>query len=721
MIITEKKQNAKIVGEVKGNTVGIDIQNVDFILNLLSTNLYSNPIESLVREVVSNAVDSHIEANIDKPVVVELGEDTESLCYLRVQDFGVGLSPERFNEIYTNAGSSTKRTTNDMIGGFGFGRLSPLSYTDRVYITSNYNGVKYKYLMYKDGLKIHIDELFQIATEESNGVEIMLYLADSDLFRFIGAIKSQLAFIPNILVSTNIDDLKDEVENFNNFKIKKFNTYSVLLEKNSSRSDSNLGILYGNIRYPFDLAQLGMSDYEYKNFPCYLNIPVGAISITPNREAVLYDNETIAYLTSVLAKFTNEIDTLINERFTKEYDNVLELVNTITSNNVVLYNDNNHYKLTKAHSEIKYDNKEITFKGRKYSAKKLKEVYRKYYYNYLDTKVFYVDNNMIRKTNVVNLNALINNNINIYNDENLITKAYIRETYRKGITYLIKPVKFSYLKKLYTLSKENEKQLIIKYFFALYQKLTIIDKDTLPKEFVDRYKLLNAKTKVSTSKINDEDVETIKAKLIRTNNNQRIVINLKTTQYEYVYALTEDMSNLETLSSINNKRYIVVPKNVYALLDRLNLPKFTSLTDYVNRTAEFIDILTVFYLYQKHTKIHSFIKYSRFDLFSKFDYDKYLELIQLRNYYYDNDVSYTSLDYKFKDRYEELKRTNGFNQDIIKLLDEKTAMICNYINTIKNGIGENGIEEITLEYLHLKNLITLSDELQTQIAEKLAC
>lgn len=105
------------VGEVKEYKTGIDPKNIGFITTLLSSKLYSNPEKSFIREIVSNAWDSHVEAGTtDTPVIVRLDKKNSSIT---VRDYGTGLSKERFENVYCNIGSSTKRESNDYIGGFG--------------------------------------------------------------------------------------------------------------------------------------------------------------------------------------------------------------------------------------------------------------------------------------------------------------------------------------------------------------------------------------------------------------------------------------------------------------------------------------------------------------------------------------------------------------------------------------------------------------------------
>lgn len=114
MVINRDESEVAVLGEVQKYKVGIDERNINHIVTILSSNLYSHPMQSFLRETVSNAIDSHLEAGVDEPIIITITDQDIS-----IRDFGTGISPERFQEIYTNIGSSTKRQSNNYIGSFG--------------------------------------------------------------------------------------------------------------------------------------------------------------------------------------------------------------------------------------------------------------------------------------------------------------------------------------------------------------------------------------------------------------------------------------------------------------------------------------------------------------------------------------------------------------------------------------------------------------------------
>ena len=202
MILESNKSEVITVGDVKENAVRIDSHNIEHIVALLSTNLYSHPEESFLRETISNAIDSTIEAGSNEPVILKFSKcaSDNSLFTVTIRDYGTGISPERFEEIYLSIGASTKRESNEYLGCFGIGRFSCLACSDAATIKSYYNGIEYCYLMIRNGSKINIDLLYQNATEEHNGVEISINI--DSLWDFKNAISS-LIYFPNLYIDTS--------------------------------------------------------------------------------------------------------------------------------------------------------------------------------------------------------------------------------------------------------------------------------------------------------------------------------------------------------------------------------------------------------------------------------------------------------------------------------------------------------------------------------------
>lgn len=285
MILNRENIDIKTIGDIKLNSVEIAENSGAKIIAMLTHNLYSNPLQSFIRETVSNAVDSTKEAGNDNPVVVSLttvNNDTR----ITVRDFGTGLSPERFDQVFRFLGGSTKENSNDYIGCFGIGRFSCLAVANEAEITSFYDGVCYKYLMYKTSNGINIDLLDTQQTEEENGLQVSVVIKRSP--NCIYAVKNTLAYFDNVVI---IND--DYIEN----NVKKGKIGSIKPIKLSNGGDFQV-VMNGVCYYvDFDKIEnvIGVDKtllIKQTAIDCVVDVKIGDINVTPNREEIMYDDYT---------------------------------------------------------------------------------------------------------------------------------------------------------------------------------------------------------------------------------------------------------------------------------------------------------------------------------------------------------------------------------------------------------------------------------------------
>lgn len=332
MIINADKGNIKVLGDIREFKTSIDPKNLEFITTLLSSNLYSDPEQSFIREIVSNAWDSHVEAGTtDIPVIIRFKYNTNN-WEVTIRDFGTGLSPERFQEVYCNIGSSTKRESNEFIGGFGIGKYSSLACTNTVYITSYYEGTAFLYVMVKSGNTITTNLVMKKPTEEKNGVEVTIKNI-SNIEPYRKALR-YIVFFPNVYV--------DGIDNkINNTKLKRFNNFAVASEPIDTK------ILLGNVLYPCNDKLLSIESKDFlrniKSSGIVIKFNVGEISITPNRESIIYSSDTISKIEDRIRAAEAELNTMINNKFNKDYDNLYEYYKAIS--NKICYNplDDSYY------------------------------------------------------------------------------------------------------------------------------------------------------------------------------------------------------------------------------------------------------------------------------------------------------------------------------------------------------------------------------------------
>lgn len=144
MQLTQQRNPVQITGD-NVKTQQFKIQFNAKMSKILSDGLYSDKILAIIRELSTNAYDSHVAAGkATTPFHVTLPSSFNPQFI--IEDFGVGLSPEQVNNIYTVYGASDKEDSNTAIGCLGLGSKTPFSYNTRsCTIESRVDGMCYIY------------------------------------------------------------------------------------------------------------------------------------------------------------------------------------------------------------------------------------------------------------------------------------------------------------------------------------------------------------------------------------------------------------------------------------------------------------------------------------------------------------------------------------------------------------------------------------------------
>ena len=298
-------KEAAYLGDITENKVGIDTANIGFITTLLTSNLYSQPLQSFFRETVANAYDSCVETGGGKIIMLVQDDNSCNETSISIRDYGTGLSPERFNTIYRNIGSSTKREDNAYIGMFGIGRMSCLACADVATINSYYNGIKYSYLMYKNGTGINIDKISEEQGDYKNGLEMSITVSYLNWRKFRDALRP-LCLFENLIVNYIGEDSEKRrvVEDFNDRKIEEYDTFYTC---NLYDAYSSTTACMGKVIYD------GSNNYFSFRTNVIAKIPMGEVDITPNRESLQYTKLTEKTLRTVNNNVQAELSKIASE------------------------------------------------------------------------------------------------------------------------------------------------------------------------------------------------------------------------------------------------------------------------------------------------------------------------------------------------------------------------------------------------------------------------
>jgi hypothetical protein len=294
------------------------------VFRLYTKSTYSNPKGSIVREIASNSFDSHVEAGVKSPVRIKKWFNSQdNTHYISFIDYGVGMSPDRVENIYGVFFESTKRATNEQIGGWGIGGKTPLAYMrktghgegeydNQFYVVTIFDGVKYFYCISEGEECPEITPLHSEPTTEHNGTEIRIPVLEKDIADFEKEMIRQLYYFENIVF-----------EGFGeNSGVT--NDYTIIQGKNflfrGNDYEREMHVCLGRVAYPINYNTLNLNYNDYR-IPIAIKLEIGEISVVASREQLDYNETTIKVLKKKLAEAKAEIKAML----AKQYDNIVTL------------------------------------------------------------------------------------------------------------------------------------------------------------------------------------------------------------------------------------------------------------------------------------------------------------------------------------------------------------------------------------------------------------
>jgi hypothetical protein len=267
---------------------------------ILIDGLYSDKVTAVVRELISNGIDSHIKAGkVDAPLLIRV--PTSMNPTFSVRDFGVGMTHETVMTNYSTLFDSTKEDDDAQIGKLGLGSKSPFAYTDAFNLQCWDGTSVRRYMVYINQQHVPvIDYVGSEESRESRGVEVALAVEPSAFHDFVRAaqrIASDLTVIPEFIGATAPETPAVSAEG-EGWKLYASSTYGL-----------QLAARQGQITYTIDSSKFSdrMKLIEIaatvRRGRLVLDFPPNTLGFTASREQLEYTPETVARISAALDLF----------------------------------------------------------------------------------------------------------------------------------------------------------------------------------------------------------------------------------------------------------------------------------------------------------------------------------------------------------------------------------------------------------------------------------
>jgi hypothetical protein len=671
MILEKVKRDIIQTGDEDTIKMTINQEVMSHAVKILTEYSYEKPLESLIREQISNSLDSIQEASTKNPAILRLFKNDSNQWELNFIDDGLGLDREEFEKYIMGIGNSTKRNNPLLKGGFGGGSKVALSYTDNYNYTCRKNGIERKFLVFKGEEFPESTMIYEEKTNERNGVIISVILNNYDYNSCINAIKEQCGYLNNVYFDVPDFDNEYSIFKSDNYQINTLHDYS----------EMHISLL--DVYYPINWNKLGINRIY---IPIALKFDDYSI-LRPN-----YTRETIEWNNKSIQAVKDKIK-LIAEEFITKYNNSIEETENIQEI-FKYYNTNSNSKyiniggssfdvtILSEYSTININtpklknvsllNLKTLYSNRNYIFGEYRLNYTMYNYKFQHNK-----NSSFRDIQPMSINK---KNYYIY-DETIPgnKKTYFRETLDSSAYYFVRKFtnfRLFKLDKYYGYNnyydildlkqypKEQWRQVIKEFQYVqslLLENFINVDDFVIPQEWHNARK----KKRVSISsggtrktKLEGEITCKLAVPLLRYNNGNNCKFMSETYKLKdiykqkclLVYTEHDKFSKLDKLFEIASKQkinFITLADPTLKIVEKLNIHNLISYKEFMEgKNAPFKRIVTSYVIKQLVDENDSLFRdLSVIELISENLYKKLDDLYEYQrdNYVYSSDSAITAM------------------------------------------------------------------------------
>lgn len=342
--------HAEVLAEGFGQSAGFSIMASGKAFKGLIDGIYSRKIEAGIRELATNAFDSHKAAGSIAPFEVHLPTALKPTFYIR--DFGIGMSHSFMMNRYTVMFDSTKDgvrdedqtiiTSDEQVGMLGLGRMAFFAYSDSCTVTIWQNGEArfYSVFMGPDGVP-QVAHAGSQPSDEPTGVKVEFPVKNKDFAEFERAairVFKGFPITPTGLLVTAATALAVEPLQVGAFW-KAF--------PGDHLPKGGYWARQGCVLYPIELAQIDdrsvekeeqywdysggdgavrrtrmvpvlsekFERYNNSNMTTIIDFPIGSLEFDLSRERLAYNDRSVLALRKRWEEFVADLDALFSEKF----------------------------------------------------------------------------------------------------------------------------------------------------------------------------------------------------------------------------------------------------------------------------------------------------------------------------------------------------------------------------------------------------------------------